>query len=191
MITRIFSSVARNERGDGWLELRYDDAIRVVMPLRPQIAMPAPSSLLDDQAADVLRLQGTGITSLSCPNPNCVRGVPPVEQGSDQIQFAMQMQATAHIEAMDGGPSCLIACGSSARVAIPIVDASLGTDWALCNEMKKYRQRAQMAHGVAFHVYLIAVAPAPLAALQNKRIALPIPSELVAAVGGDWMRSSA
>jgi hypothetical protein len=190
-ITRIFSSVARNERSDGWLELRYDDAIRVMMPLGREVAAPAAASPLGEPAAGSLHLQGTGITSLSCTSPDCIRGVPPVQQPPDQVQFWMELQATPHIEAMDGAPSCLIARGSTAQIAIPILDAALGTDWALCNEMKRYRQRAQMVRSVAFHVYLISVAPAWLGALQDKRIALPIPSELVAAAGGERMRSSA
>lgn len=192
-IARKFSNVVKRERTDGWLELSYDDRIRVAMSLGPRVAAPAAGSPLGEQAAGSLRLQGTGITSLSCPNPNCIRGVPPVEQPPEQIQFWMELNAPAEIKAMDDGTSCLITEGTSARIAIPIFDASIGTEAALCNELKKYRQRAGMVGCVAFHVYLIAAAPAPLAALQNKRIALAIPSELVvaAADGAARIRSSA
>jgi hypothetical protein len=190
-IVRKFSSVAYKERVDGWIELQYDDAIRVAMAPGSLVAAPAAGSPLGEPAPGWLRLEGTGVTSLSCTTPDCIRGVPPVQQQPEQGAFWMELQATAQIDAMDGESSCLIASGSRARIAIPIFDAALGTDHALCSAMKNYRKGARMTRCVGFHVYLISAAPAALGALQNKRIALPIPSELVATARSVRMRSSA
>lgn len=192
-ITRKFSSVSNEERIGGWLELRYDDAIRAVMPLGAQSVAPATGSPLGEQAPGSLRLQGTGVTSFSCTDPKCVNGVPPLQhQPAEQIQFWMELQGAADVEVMDGGLSCLIVRGSTAQIAIPMFDASLGTDRALCDELKKYRKRVAMTGCVAFHVYLITGAPDSLAVLQGKRIALAIPPEhVMAAAIAERIRSSA
>ncbi|HEX3764309.1 MAG TPA: hypothetical protein VHW23_36695 [Kofleriaceae bacterium] len=190
-IMRKFLNVAMTERTDGWLELRYDDAIRAVMPGELQVAMPAGSPL-GDPASGAIRLQGTGITSLSCTEPDCIKGVPPLQHAPpEQIPFWMELQA-ADVEVMDGGTSCLIVRGSTAQIAVPMFDAALGADGMLCGGLKAYRKSAAMVGCVAFHVYLITTAPDPLAVLRGKRIALPIPSHLVAAAASvQRIRSSA
>jgi hypothetical protein len=195
-ITRIFSNVETNRRSDGWLELRYDDAIRTVF----QSAATAASAPLGESGSGALQLKGTGITPMSCTTPECIRGVPPVqqelvpsvEQLDVQIQFWMELQATAHIEATEGGRSCLIVRASGARVEIPIIDLPLGTDRAF-KDMAKYCHDAKMGGCVAFHVYRITEATGPLAELENRCIALPIPFKLVkvATVATGRIRSSA
>jgi len=189
MITRKFLNVAMTERTDGWLELHYDNAIRAVMPDGLQTTAPGAGSPLGDPAPGVIRLQGTGITALSCQDPNCIKGVPPLQQEpSDQIPFWMELPAGADIEAVAGGDSCLIIPGSLAQVAVPMFDASLVSDGALCDELKAYRKRAAMVKCVAFHVYTVTTAPDPLATLQGKRIALAIPSQFVAAAAASVAR---
>jgi hypothetical protein len=191
-IARKFLNVAMTERTDGWLELRYDDAIRVVIPVGLQV-MPAAGSPLGDPAPGAIRLQGTGITSLSCTEPDCIKGVPPVRHDPpEQIPFWMDLQA-ADVQAMDGGSSGLIVGGGAVQIAVPMFDGALGADGALRDDLKAYRESAAMMGCVAFHVYLITIAPAPLGVLQGKRIALPIPSHFVAAATAsvERIRSSA
>lgn len=181
---RKFSSVVTSQRGDGWLELRYDDRISVVLALGPQVASAAAGSPLGEPAAGVLHLQGTGVASVSCPDPDCIKGIPPLQKQPEPGVFWMALPKAATIAPSDGWPSCLIVpgTGTGASIAIPIFGAGPGTEWRGGDELTKYRQRINQADDpVAFHVYLISVARDSLAALQNKRIALPIPCELVKA----------
>jgi hypothetical protein len=182
-IMRNFSSIVTKQRDDGWLELSYDDSIRVAMARRPPVTAAASGSPLGEPATGLLRLQGTGIASVTCPDPDCIKGIPPLRKEPDQVVFWMDLPETAAIESMDGWPSCLIIPGSGGRIAVPIFDAVSGTEWAEGDELTAYRKRIRSGERVAFHVYRIAVAPGPLAALQNRRIALPIPCELVISAG--------
>jgi hypothetical protein len=192
-IMRKFSSVVFTERA-GWLEVLYDDAIRVTMALGSPIAVPDAGSPLGEQAPGSLRLAGAGLTSMSCTSPECIRGVPPVKKPPDLVPFSVDLQAT-DFEVIDGEWPCLVISASTGRIAIPIFDAALDPD-DLCKAMTKYRNpdmRVPCQHEapcMGFHVYLISAAPAPLEALQNKHIALPIPSEIVAAVDDVCLKSA-
>lgn len=176
-----FSSVESNVQNEGWLELRYDNAIRVVMPLGLQVAAPAAGSPLGAQAASSLQLQGSGITPLSCTEPDCVKGVPSVTQPlpTDLSQVWIDLLVAANLEVTDCGAPCLVIRGSGEQIAIPMFDAWVGTGKALERALAGSCKLFGMKECVAYHVYLITDAPVPLAALRNKLIALPIPGECV------------
>lgn len=191
-IKNLFSTVLLKKRNDGWIELSYDDVIRVMTPRRPNVAGAAAAPPLGEQLPGSFRLQGEGIISLSCTTPDCVKGIPPVQKAPDLAAFWMEIQMTSEIQAPANDQPRLVGSVSGSQISIPIFEMSLGTDQTLCHELKKYRQRAGVIGRVAYHVYAITDAPAELAALRNKRIALPIPSEqVVAAADLARVRSSA
>jgi hypothetical protein len=160
---KIFSTAQQKNRSDGSLvELTYDDVIRV---------LPSPSSSVASSDSFHL-LEGQSVTAFSCPDPKCLSGTPPLKAGSP---LTIEVQKPTEIVApMPGGPECLVAGANGSQISIPIFDASIGADKALCDALSWYRKR--VGRGVAFHVYEITDAPSELSQLQSKHIAIPIPS---------------
>lgn len=160
---KIFSTAQQINRGDGSLvELTYDDVIRVL-----------PSSSSSVASSDSYHvLEGQIVTALSCTDPKCISGTPPL-RASVPLMIEVQ-KPTEIIAPMLGGPECLVAGANGSRISIPIFDASIGADEALGEALSWYR--ARLGKAVAFHVFAITDAPTELSQLQSKHIAIPIPS---------------
>jgi hypothetical protein len=160
---KIFSTAQQKNRSDGSLvELTYDDVIRVL-----------PSQSCSVASSDSYHLlEGQSVIAFSCTDPKCLSGTPPLKAGGP-LTIEVQ-KPTEVIAPMRGGPECLVAGSNGSQISIPIFDASIGADKALCNALSWYRKR--VGRGVAFHVYEITDAPGELSQLQSKHIAIPIPS---------------
>jgi hypothetical protein len=168
----MFSNVLCKSRCDGAVtELSYDDVIRVI----------APAEADAGQSSGYL-LKGQSVLGLSCTNPNCVSGTPPIVL-PPPISIGIEMNA--EVELASGGKSLLITANGS-QILVPILDACVGAGapagighhaahHALCTALAAYRDHEQRCEDTDYHVYWITDTPSALSQLQHKWIALPVP----------------
>jgi len=159
----IFSAVQTEGDPDSLAELRYDDVVRV-----RRDSTPGGQPL---GGAQRLLVQG-GPIGLTCTEPKCLSGVPPVAPGTPcSIEIQMPMLVTPA-----DGRLVLLAGANNAKIRMPVLDAPADDD-ALCGALSDYRALARMRGCVAFHIYVVldVLEANELAGLKGKLIALPIP----------------
>jgi hypothetical protein len=175
----LFSTVVRKPPRHGvYVELSYDDVIRVVVPSSESATATAPATALTTAPATApgYLLQGQSAIGLSCTNPNCTSGTPPL-RASDPI--SIEIQTTATVEALASGGQRLLVETAGSQISIPILDAPMeagqAQSTALCTALAAYRRVAALNEHTDFHVYRITDTPSALSQLQCKWIALPVP----------------
>jgi hypothetical protein len=150
---------------------------------------------LDDQA----NAQSPGITpllqgvlALQCSEPSCLSGTRPGIAGPPPVIAPFELEMSVQLTQGSSGQPSLLAttAGMETWVPVPLVDASYGVVCGkdpcghdhsqpslcggLCQELQKRRVAAQLLPETKFYVYKVTDAPAALASLRDKLIAIPV-----------------
>ena len=132
-----------------------------------------------------------GVLALQCSEPSCLSGTRPGIAGPPPVitPFALDMSIQL-TQGSSGPPSLLATTVAMGTVPVPVLDASYGVVCGedpcghdhstpdlcggLCQELQKHRMAAQLPPETRFYVYEVTDAPAALASLRGKLIAVPV-----------------
>jgi hypothetical protein len=150
---------------------------------------------LDDQ----MNVQPPGTTPLlqgelvmECSEPKCLSGTRPGIVGPPPMVPPFQLDMSVQLTQGSSGQPSLLAttAGTEAWVPVPVVDASYqlvcggkrcdhdhsqpDACGGLCQELRARRDAAKFPRNTKFYVYKVTSAPAALASLRGKLIAIPV-----------------
>lgn len=132
-----------------------------------------------------------GVLALQCSEPSCLSGTRPGIAGPPPVIAPFELDMTVQLtQGSSGQPSLLATTAGMGTVPVPVVDRSFGVVCGedrcghdhstpdlcggLCQELQKHRVAAQLPPETRFYVYEVTDAPAGLASLRDKLIAVPV-----------------